>query len=306
MHLPRLFIHVLCLFPLLLAGCGPTSGALAPLDLTIEPSPVSPADTATPTPEPTLTSTPTEQPSATPTPPPSSTPTPAGTLDPLRRAPMTLMLHRSNSTFDSVKFLKGMLVILKGLDFHVITFEDISKNPDITALEQGRLFIISIDDISLQAEIDPSIQEMITMLREAGYPAVLGVVTVGEGVNENTAQTLRDLVGEGWEIAMHTDTHTNLAELEKISPYGARIEIRNCRIKIFQQTGISPQTLVLPYGAMVNDLKILYRENVTWVVGISGGEKYRTSNNVYYVGREGPDGNPKLTFQIMMERFNKQ
>ena len=231
------------------------------------------------------------------------TPQPSPTFDTLRQTPPTLMLHRSSADFDSVAFLKGFVQILKENEIQVVTYAEISRQPDITAAESGRLIIITIDDISLQAKIDPSIQEMIAILREAGYPAVLGIVTEGKLADEETSAKLKELADEGFELAMHTESHTDLHLLEQTSPYGARLEIRTCAEKIFQATGVTPITLVLPYGNMVQDLKILYRENVVWVVGIVGGEKYRTTNHVYYVGRESPSGDPARTFDIMLDRF---
>lgn len=231
-------------------------------------------------------------------------PSPIITLDTLRKTPPTIMLHRSNEKFDSVQFLNDLIVILKEKQLKVITYQDISRQPDITALEEGRLFIITIDDVSLQAPIDPDIKKMITLLLDAGYPAVLGVITEGKLPDLETAARLKELSGRGWELAMHTDNHLNLHELEMESAYGARLEIRNCRDKILAATGVSADTLILPYGDNVADLKILYREHVVWTVGITGGNKYRTTNWTYYVGREGPDGNARTTFEIMWRRFN--
>jgi peptidoglycan/xylan/chitin deacetylase (PgdA/CDA1 family) len=216
------------------------------------------------------------------------------------------MLHRRNPNFDPVKFLEGIVQILKEQKLKVVTYQEISAHPDITATEQGRLFIITIEDVSLQAEIDPSIKQMIAIMRDAGYTAVLGVVTEGKGTNEETVRILKELSEQGWEIAMHTDRHVDLHELEKVSMYGARQEIQVCRKKIIDAIGVHPITLVLPYGDMVENLKIMYRENIVWAVGIVGGEKYRTTNYVYYVGRESPDGDPQTTFRNMMKRFNGQ
>jgi peptidoglycan/xylan/chitin deacetylase (PgdA/CDA1 family) len=122
--------------------------------------------------------------------------------------------------------------------------------------------------------------------------------------NQTTAARLKKLAGEGWELAMHTDTHVNLNILAKDFPYAARLEIRTSHDKILAATGVSASTLVLPYGDNVVDLKILYREHVAWTVGIGGGEKYSTTNWTYYVGRESPDGDALFTFNNMMERFN--
>lgn len=232
------------------------------------------------------------------------TPSPVVIYDPLRRTPPTLMLHRSNQDFDAVTFLQEFVRILQEQKIHVVTYNDLTRQPDLTAVEQGRLMILTIDDISLQAPIDPSIQQMIAILREAGYPAVMGIVTEGKLADEETSATLKSLAEEGWELAMHTENHVDLHLLEQTSPYGARLEIRTCGEKIFQATGVQPSTLVLPYGSMVQDMKILYRENVRWVVGISGGEKYRTTHLAYYVGRDGPTGNASRTYDALTMRFN--
>jgi peptidoglycan/xylan/chitin deacetylase (PgdA/CDA1 family) len=213
------------------------------------------------------------------------------------------MLHRSNPDFDAVAFLKDFVSILQEKQMHMVTYQELSAHPDLSAAEVGKLMIITIDDINLQAKIDPSVQQMIAILREAKYPAVLGIVTAGKLADEETSAMLKTLAGEGWELAMHTENHTDLHVLEQTSPYGARLEIRTCAEKIKKATGVQPITLVLPYGNMVADLKILYREHVVWVVGIVSGEKYRTTRQVYYVGRESPAGTAQRTFDVMMKRF---
>lgn len=214
------------------------------------------------------------------------------------------MLHRSNLDFDAVAFLKDFVRILQEQQIHMVTYQDLTRQPDLTAAEQGRLMILTIDDISLQAPIDPSILQMIEILREAKYPAVLGIVTEGKLPDLETAATLKALAAEGWELAMHTENHVDLHVLEQTSPYGARLEIRTCAEKIFNATGVKADTLVLPYGSMVADKKIIYRENVRWVVGIVGGEKYRTTHPMYYVGRDGPAGDAQRTYEALVQRFN--
>ena len=135
---------------------------------------------------------------------------------------------------------------------------------------------------------------------------MLGIVTEGKLADDETVRQLKALAQADWELAMHTDTHANLHQLEQVSVYGARLEIRVCGDKIFHATGVRPITLVLPYGDMVADLKILYREQVTWAVGIVAGEKYRTTNHVYYVGRESPAGSAENTYRIMLDRFKRK
>jgi peptidoglycan/xylan/chitin deacetylase (PgdA/CDA1 family) len=217
---------------------------------------------------------------------------------------MTLMLHPGTQVFDSAAFLKEFIALLEANDMKVITYQDILKDPGITAREQGKLAIISIDDIYLQNILDSSIKMMISMLLEAHIPAVLGVVTQGNVPNAETAGLLKRFGEAGWEIATHTDTHPFLAELERSSPGSVSLEIRTSQDKIESATGLRPVTLILPYGQSVYDLSLISNEGIRWVVGIGGGNTYDTTRDVFFVGREGPDGTPPMTFNIMMRRFN--
>jgi peptidoglycan/xylan/chitin deacetylase (PgdA/CDA1 family) len=214
------------------------------------------------------------------------------------------MLHRQSTSFDPVPFTKDFVAILKANDFHVVTYRYIDEHPEITATEKGRLFIITIDDVNLQGEIDKSMAEIIAAIEDAGYPAVLGVITQGLAANENTVARLKELQAKGWEIAMHGDTHADLSDLEKYSTDGVKNELHTCADKIEQATGVRPTTLILPYGAMIAGIETLRRENIRFVAGIGGGNVYRTSNVVYYVGREGPTKDAEYTYKILQDRFN--
>ncbi len=223
-------------------------------------------------------------------------------LSPIRRTPITVMLHESTPTFDSVKFLKQFIAILKAGNFKVVTYQSISKDPDITAQEQGHLAIITMDDLTF-SKLNPSYQEMISALLDANYPAVLGVVTQGESDPEVVAY-FKSLSDKGWEIASHTDTHPNLGDLEKTSKEGVYLEVKTSLDKIESAVGIRPITLVLPYGQMVNDPGPIQQAGITWIVGIVDGETYNVNKPPYYVGREGFDGTADRAFTIMMRRFN--
>ena len=260
----------------------------------------------TPTQPPTETSQP--SPTLTSTPASTSTNTPFPTLTPtvlplIRNTPPTLMLHRSNAKFYAVQFLREMIAILKQNNMHVVTYRDLSTYPEITATEHGKLFIITIDDIYLRYPMDPSIKEMITILQEAGYPAVLGIVTEGDFAYEETASTLQELTTFGWEIATHTDNHRNLGEMEKVSPRAIYLELKDSMDKIEKASGVRPVTLILPEGQMVNDGKQLRRAELVWVVGINGGTQYDTSRDLLYVGRESPYLTAQETFDNMRKRF---
>ena len=234
---------------------------------------------------------------------PTSTPTVIPTINPIRRTPPTLMLHRPNLQFDSLALLKDFIKILKQNNMEVVTYRDIYQHPDITAADQGKLFIITIDDINLAYPTDHRVIEMIQLLREAGYPAVLGIVTVTEYADPETVARLKELSDLGWEIASHTDTHANLGKLEKASSKLVYNEVYPSLEKIEKAIGIRPITLILPEGQMVNDINILYEMKLYWIVGINGGVTYDCRKKIIYVGREGPAKNAEYTYKIMKSRF---
>ena len=196
-----------------------------------------------------------------------------------------------------------MIGIIKENDLRVITYRDIQEDPAITATEQGKLFIISIGDIYLRYPMHESVLEMIALLQEAGYPAVLGIVTEGEFAYPETVAKLKELSDQGWEIASHTDNHRNLGEMERVSPRAIYLEVNDSLTKIEAAVGIRPITLILPEGQMVNDAKQLRRAKLIWVVGINGGTQYDSSRELLYVGRDGPYQSVQETYENMRKRF---
>ena len=234
---------------------------------------------------------------------PIHTPAIIPTRDPVRSTPPTLMLHRPNLQFDSLAFLKDFVEILKQNNMQVVTYRDIYENRDITATERGKLFIITIDDIYLAYPIDKRVIEMFDLLKEAGYPAVLGVVTETDYPYPETVKRLQELSGLGWEIASHTDNHANIGDLEKASEKLVTREVAPSLDKIEKAIGIRPITLILPGGQMVNDIRIFSALNIYWAVGINGGVQYDSRKTTIYVGREGPDKNAEYTYKIMKLRF---
>ena len=275
-------------------ACHAKPAQLEPLPATIPPT------LPTAQPEPTATSNATPRPTETTIPLPTLSPT---ALPVVRTTPPTLMLHRSSANFDAVQFLREMIVFIQEKNLHVITYQDIQENPAITVTEQGKLFIITIDDIYLRYPMHESVLEMISLLQEAGYPAVLGIVTESDYAYPETAAKLKELSAQGWEIASHTDNHRNLGEMERVSPRAIYLEVNDSLVKIEAAVGIRPITLILPEGQMVNDGKQLRRAQLTWIVGINGGIEYDASRNLLYVGRDGPYGSAQETFENMRKRF---
>jgi hypothetical protein len=287
-----IFFFLLCF---LLTAC-----TLAPPQATPTLSPsatASPSSTSTPVPP---SSTPSQTATITITPTASDTPTP---LPEMRLAPMTIMLHRPSSSFDSITFLQDFIGIIQEEELQVVTYEDLSEQPDLTALQHNQLMIITIDDVYLQYPLDKPMLQMIDLLKQAGYPAVLGVITEGDYQDPDTSATLQQLSELGWEIASHSDTHRNLLDVQDVSPKAIYPEIKASLDKIETAVGVRPITLVLPFGQMTYGDEQIKRSEVQWVIGINGGNEFKMSAAYYYIGRTGPAGSAQDTYNNMKIRF---
>jgi len=214
--------------------------------------------------------------------------------------PPTLMLHPSHEDFDAPEFLRQFLFASQARGMRTVTYSELQADPTLLARGSGGLLIITVDDVFLQAELDPSVEAMIEILLDAGAVAVLGVVTEGKVANADTAATLRDLAGRGWEIASHGDRRQDLYEIEHESPGHVRYDIRDSRRKLLASVGVEPSVLVLPYGQMVSDAALLYKEGIQWAVGISGGRVIDLTDRIIYVGRQPPEGSAEETLEIML------
>lgn len=218
-------------------------------------------------------------------------------------APPTLMLHASHEGFDAPAFLRQVLLASAQRRLRIVTYTQLEANPKLLMNGAGDLLIITIDDVFLQAKLDPSVQEMISILLEANAVAVLGVVTEGKAPDADTAATLRGLRELGWEIATHGDAHRDLHEIEMESPGHVRYDIRDSRTKILAAVGVQPTVLILPYGQMVNDARLLHKEGIKWAVGISGGRTIDLTDRLIYVGRQAPSGSGEQTLEIMLRPY---
>jgi len=288
---------IFSLILMLTAACAPISPA------TISPPTLQPV--AAPTNSPTATLTATVAPTLTPLSLPTLAASPTA-LPITRQTPLSLMLHRSNSQFDAVAFLRAFIALAQQEQFQVVTYRQISENPALTATSAGKLLIFTIDDLYLRYPIDPSVREMIALLKEAGFPAVLGIITESDYAYPETVATLKELTALGWEVASHSDTHRNLREIQKISPKGIYPEIKASLDKLEKALGQRPITLILPEGQMTQGDQQLKRANLQWIVGINGGNTYDTDATYYYVGREGPAGDAATTLAAMRQRFSPE
>jgi len=213
------------------------------------------------------------------------------------------MLHASHAGFDAPGFLTQFLLEAGERDLLLVTYSQLEADPALLASGAGRLLIITIDDVFLQAKLNPSVEQMIEILLDANAVAVLGVVTEGRAPDPDTAATLRDLHGLGWDIATHGDTHRDLREIELESPGHVRYDIRDSRTKIAAAIGVEPTILILPYGQMVADARLLHKEGIKWAVGISGGTTIDLTDRLIYVGRQPPAGDAQETLEVMLRPF---
>ncbi len=292
-----------CLLLILTTACVPASELSDPNHPPLSTHTANPPATAAPT---AAVSTATPPPTLEPTFTPLLFPTPAASptaLPATRQTPMTLMLHRSHAKFDAVAFLRDFIALAQQSNLHVVTYRQIAENPDITATDRGNLLIFTIDDIYLRYPMDSSVREMIALLKEAGYPGVVGIITEGDYAYPETVATLKELTALGWEVASHSDTHRNLRDIQKISPKGIYPEIKASLDKLETALGTRPITLILPEGQMTQGDQQLKRADLLWIVGINGGVTYETTATYYYVGREGPAGDAATTFAVMQKRF---
>ena len=216
------------------------------------------------------------------------------------------MLHASHEGFDAPEFLRDFLRRALDRGMRTVTYSDLEEEPARLLSGSADLLIITIDDVFLQAELNPSVQEMIALLLDADAVAVLGVVTEGKAPDASTAATLRDLAGRGWEIATHGDTHRNLHDIEGESPGHVRLDIRDSKSKILSAVGVEPTVLVLPYGQMVDDARLLHKEGIKWAVGISGGRYIDLTDRLIYVGRQSPTGSAQDTLEAMLRPFDSE
>ena len=213
------------------------------------------------------------------------------------------MLHRSHQGFDAPQFLDRFLDAASQRGMHTVTYTQLEAEPTPLLGGAADLLIITIDDIYLQAPIDPSVEEMIDILLKADAVAVLGVVTQGKAPDPETASTLNALAGRGWDIATHGDLHRDLRQMELEAPAYAKREVRESGKKLYAATGVQPTVLVLPFGQMVSDAGLLYKAGIKWAVGISGGTTIDLTDRVIYVGRYSPASSPEETLQYMLRPF---
>lgn len=94
---------------------------------------------------------------------------------------------------------------------------------------------------------------LLDMLRERNIRATFYVV--GPNV-KRYPNILRRMVAEGHEIGNHTVTHGNLA---RMSPQRIRMELGEVHNGVLAATGVAPQTMRPPYGALQTQQRDLIR-----------------------------------------------
>lgn len=206
--------------------------------------------------------------------------------------PASLMLHRVNKPL-----LKDLAPLL-AKEFRPLTYqklyEELYLGKSSKKLQQKPGLLLSIDDLEV-SWLDNDYKEMVDTLTKQGVVGTLGVVTRGglEDEKPKIWKFLKDCQNKGWEIAIHTEDHSDLAAM---SERWLRYEIGQSLDDITRGTGIKPITLILPYGSGDNKddtsvtpliRKICKDLGIIWIVGIRGGKTF-TGNPPFYVGRISP------------------
>ena len=173
--------------------------------------------------------------------------------DPIRR--LTL---RAPTSFGTVERLRGdgtwAKVAFRRLDEWVetdvpVAFEEavvIRFRPPPPDQQRVRVFL-TFDD-GVRSHLRVAAPE----LERRGWRGLFCIVTdwIGKDEHKLTWDDVRELVGRGHEIAVHTKSHPNLRALaEKDDRVRLREEIASARDRIEAETGVRPRFLCLPYTA---------------------------------------------------------
>jgi hypothetical protein len=205
---------------------------------------------------------------------------------------MSLMIH---SAF-GVSRMQELAEALLERGWTTMTYRDLLPLVDAGACPPERAVIVSIDDLGTDW-LRPDFRRMIQVFNDRGLVVVLGVVVHGPQ-DEAIWAYLRQLEAQGNEIASHTVDHLNLPLLGDEALVG---QVDGSRATICLNLGRCPVTLILPFGNIDPDGRILAAANAyTFVVGIPGGHTY-SGAPPYYLGRIPPENDSQARTLASLE-----
>ncbi len=151
--------------------------------------------------------------------------------------------------------------------------------------------------IALTYDDGPSKANTKTVLKALEkYNARATFMVVGQNVNSNTADLLKQELDLGCEIGNHSYTHANF---KKIGLKKTKNEISKTDSAVKKYTGVTPTLIRAPYGSFTKStLKSFTRPNIFWSVDTLDW-KYRDSKRlIRYVTKNAKDGQIVLMHDI--------
>ena len=151
--------------------------------------------------------------------------------------------------------------------------------------------------IALTYDDGPSKANTKTVLKALKkYNARATFMVVGQNVNSNTADLLKQELDLGCEIGNHSYTHANF---KKIGLKKTKNEISKTDSAVKKYAGVTPTLIRAPYGSFTKStLKSFTRPNIFWSVDTLDW-KYRDSKRlIRYVTKNAKDGQIVLMHDI--------
>ena len=265
--LKHLIIVIFVIAPML--GCLPSSFAWAqpqstPEVITVASQPLAQETTVVPTATATQTST-VVIPTATITIAPTWTMAPSPTLAPCDGPRVLVMYPVEQRGLDDASFLRTFIGMLKSTVYKPVTFDTI---------ESVRCpFVFVLANITWYFPFSDSMwdntKEVVKILTDAGYPAVISVTTGGTGNGDKQMiKYIQGLVADnGWQIAVGSLINPTLTYFAEAR---VRSEIADAMAVITRDSGLTPNALVLPWGKGGKSqliLDVAKAAGIKWVVG---------------------------------------
>jgi hypothetical protein len=208
------------------------------------------------------------------------------------------MLHSSFG----VERMKSLAQEIIKNNLHTSTYRDLLTNLSMGICPREGTIIVSLDDLGTNW-LRPVFKDMIEVFTSEGLVLVVGVIVFGP--QDPTVWTyLSELESHGVEVASHTTNHYNLPEVDKDT---LEAEVSGSYSIICEKLNNCPYTLILPFGNIDREGKILKAaQQYTFIIGIPGGISF-TGGPPYYLGRISPNiTNVEQTMRLLQGTFNKQ
>lgn len=161
------------------------------------------------------------------------------------------------------------------------------------------VIIVSIDDLGTNW-MRPDFVSMIKVFTDRGMVLVVGVVVKGPQATF-IWDFLRGLEDLGIEVSSHTVNHLQLSALSTAELHR---EVQESFSIICEHLGRCPDSLILPFGAGIDDDRVLIAaEDYYFVVSITGGKHFGFDDPPFYAGRIPPNNDDQGITMINLDRF---